>query len=77
MISYEPLWNTLKAKNLSQYKLINNYRISAGQLSRLRSNNYVSTHTIDVLCQILHCRVEDIMVYVNDEEVVKNNSSNV
>lgn len=64
MISYTPLWNTLKQKGITQYQLIKNYHMSAGQLSRLRSNNNVSTHTIDVLCDILDCKVEDIMIHV-------------
>ena len=63
MISYEPLWNTLQKKNISQYQLIKKYGFSSGQLSRLRNNNYVSTHTVEVLCDILDCKVEDIMVY--------------
>jgi len=66
MISYEPLWTTLKAKNISQYQLIHKYNISAGQLSRLRSNANVSTHTLDVLCTILDCRLEDIAVFIKD-----------
>lgn len=66
MISYEPLWTTLKAKNISQYQLIHKYNISAGQLSRLRSNANVSTHTLDVLCAILDCRLEDIAVFIKD-----------
>ena len=63
MISYEPLWNTLKEKNVSQYQLINVYGVSAGQLSRLRANNHVSTHTLDRLCEILDCNLEDIATY--------------
>lgn len=63
MISYEPLWVTLKEKGISQYQLINKHHISAGQLSRLRANANVSTHTLDMLCEILDCRLEDIAVY--------------
>ena len=66
MISYEPLWNTLKCKNISQYQLINKYGVSAGQLSRLRSNNHVSTHTLDRLCEILDCNLEDVATYQKD-----------
>ena len=66
MISYEPLWNTLKCKNISQYQLINKYGVSAGQLSRLRSNNHVSTHTLDRLCEILDCNLEDVAAYQKD-----------
>lgn len=63
MISYEPLWNTLKRKNVSQYQLINKYGVSAGQLSRMRANNHVSTHTLERLCEILDCNLEDIATY--------------
>ncbi len=66
MISYEPLWTTLKDKNISQYQLIHKYNISAGQLSRLRSNANVSTHTLNTLCNILDCRLEDIAVFIKD-----------
>lgn len=63
MISYNPFWNTLKKKNITQYQLINVYGVSAGQLSRLRTNNHISTHTIERLCEILDCNVEDIVEY--------------
>ena len=66
MISYEPLWKTLKKKNITQYKLIKDYGIDNAQLHRLRSNAVVKTVTINRLCQILDCRVEDIMEYVKD-----------
>ncbi len=64
MISYEKLWETMKEKNISQYKLINEYHISAGQLSRLRANSHVSTHTLDLLCDILDCNIEDIVTHI-------------
>lgn len=63
VISYNKLWETMSKKGITQYSLIKNYHVSAGQLSRLRSNSYVSTHTIDMLCEILDCNVEDIMTY--------------
>lgn len=63
MISYDRLWETMKKKNVTQYRLIRYYGISAGQLGRLRKNMYVSTHTIDVLCDILNCSVEEVMEY--------------
>lgn len=68
MISYEPFWNTLDKKGITQYQLINQYHISAGQLSRMRANANISTHTIDVLCEILDCPVEDILKYVKKSE---------
>lgn len=66
MILYKRLWETMKKKNISQYRLLHYYRFSSGQLDRLRKNSPVSTHTIDMLCQILDCQVEDIMEYRSD-----------
>ena len=66
MISYDPLWKTLKEKNISQYKLIKDFGVDNAQLHRLKNNAVVKTVTIDRLCQILDCRVEDIMEYVKD-----------
>ena len=68
MITYDKLWETMKKKDVSQYKLIKDYGISAGQLSRLRANVHISTHTIDMLCSILKCNVEDILTYYPDED---------
>ncbi len=66
MIKYDRLWTTLKEKNISQYKLIKDYGIDKSQLQRLRDNAIVKTMIINRLCQILDCRVEDIMEYVPD-----------
>lgn len=68
MITYDKLWKTLKAKGISQYKLINDYHISAGQLTRLRQNSNVNTHTLDMLCKILDCKLEDIAEYIPDAD---------
>ena len=68
MITFEPLWNTLKEKGISQYKLIKEYKISTGQLDRLRKNGNVSTYTLNQLCKILQCKLEDIAIYTDDEE---------
>ena len=61
MITYDRLWETMKKKNISQYHLIHYCNISSSQINRLKKNNYVSTHTIERLCYILQCQVEDIM----------------
>ncbi len=65
MIVYDKLWDTLKEKNISQYKLIKQYGISTGQLDRLRKNDNVSSFTLDKLCTILHCRLEDIAEFID------------
>ncbi len=66
MITYDKLWETMKKKGVSQYTLIKEYRISPGQITRLKRNESVSTHTIEMFCKILKCDVEDIMTYKED-----------
>jgi len=68
MITYEKLYETLKAKGITTYKLEKEYGISKGQLDRLKKNASVTMHTIDMLCEILDCRVEDIMTYHKNEK---------
>ena len=67
MINYEPFWDTLKNKNITTYKLTKYHGISNGTLYRMRRNKALSTQTINDLCKILDCRVEDILVYVDEE----------
>ena len=66
MIKYDRLWETMRKRGISQYKLIREYHISPGQLDRLRKNSNISTFTLDQLCRILQCQPEDILEYVED-----------
>ena len=75
MISYNRLWETLEKRKISQYRLIKEFGLSSGQMSRLKKNTYVSTHTLETLCRILDCRIEEVMeVSFEDEE--KENKAN-
>ncbi len=67
MISYDNLWVVMKDRGISQYALIKQYHISPGQITRLKRNESVSTHTIDTFCRILNCEVGDIMKYLPDQ----------
>ena len=67
MISYEPLYKTMKEKNISTYKLINTYNISRSLIDRLKHNKPISTVTLNDLCTILDCPVEGVLLYVKDD----------
>ena len=67
VISYDNLWNIMKERGITQYALIKQYNVSPGQITRLKRNESVSTHTIEMFCKILHCDVSDIMKYIPDE----------
>jgi DNA-binding Xre family transcriptional regulator len=66
MITYKPFYETIKRKNITTYKLINQYGISRSLLDRLKHNKPISTVTLNDLCTFLDCRVEDILVYKKD-----------
>lgn len=66
MIIYDPFWKTLKQRGESTYTLINKYGISSATIDRIRKGNGISTQKLNDLCQILRCRVEDIIEYVEE-----------
>lgn len=67
MIVFDRLWETMKFRGISQYRLIKEFHFSTGQLDRLRKNQNVNTYTLNQLCRILDCQVNDIMEYREDE----------
>ena len=58
----------MKEKGITQYALINHFKISPGQITRLKRNESVSIHTIEMFCKILNCQVGDIVTYIPDED---------
>ena len=64
MIVYEPFWNTLKASGEATYTLIVKHHLSSSTIDKLRKNKPLNTTTINDLCRILDCTVEQIMQYV-------------
>ena len=67
MIVFDPLWDTMKRKKISQYALIRDYGISTGTLDALRKNRSVTLHTVNELCRILQCDVSDVIRYVPED----------
>lgn len=57
----------MKERGITQYALIKTFGMSPAQITRLKRNESVSTHTIEMICRILECRVEDIMEYIKDQ----------
>ena len=67
MISYAPLWETMKRKNATTYTLQVKGEISSSTVRRLKANESVSTNTLDALCRILDCELDHIIAYLPDE----------
>lgn len=64
LIVYSPFWNTLKKSSESTYTLINRYHVSSATIDKLRKNKPVNTTTLNDLCRILNCEIQDICKYV-------------
>ena len=64
MISYAAFGDTLQESQKSTYTLIKNHHISSSTLDKLRKNRPLNTTTINDLCRILNCRVQDVMEYI-------------
>ena len=67
MISYQPFYETLLKKGVTEYQLIFKQGLSANTLHRMKHGEAISTKTLDVLCEILRCKVEEIIEYIPDE----------
>lgn len=71
MITYEPLWTTLQQKGITKYQLIYHWGISSNTFRRMSHNEAISSNTLNELCLILGCQVQDVMKFVTTEEELK------
>ena len=67
MITFNRLWKTMDKKGITQYDLYTHHNVNRSQINRLRHNQNVEVNTIDRLCNILQCNVEDIMEHIPDD----------
>lgn len=69
MISYQPFFETLYRKNVTEYALIFKHGIPANTIHRIKHGETITTKTLDTLCSILDCKVSDILEYVPPEDI--------
>lgn len=67
MISYAPLWETMKKQSATTYTLQVKGQISSSTIRRMKAGDSVSTNTLDALCKILHCTINDIIEFIPEE----------
>lgn len=67
MILFDKLWQTMQERGITQYDLYTKYNMNKAQLHRLRHNQNIETNTLDRLCNILDCNIEDIMTHIKDD----------
>ena len=68
MIVFDKLWETMKRKGVSTYKLREECGIDSKTVRRLRANENIETKTIDKLCGFLECGISDIAEYIENGE---------
>lgn len=66
MITYEPFFETLKRKGITTYKLINDYGFSKGTLDSLKQNKNITMETLNYICNLLECEIDDVIKYTRD-----------
>lgn len=66
MISYKRLWSTMEEKGVTTYTLQTKGEISSSTIRRLKAGESVSTNTLNALCRILNCTLNDIAEYIPD-----------
>ena len=72
MMSFTPLWKTIKDRNISVYALIYKHKVSRSTIDKLKHDRNVTLATVERLCEILDCRVEDIVVYQKNKSDTEN-----
>ena len=69
MIVFDRLWETMRQKGITKYALREKYDIEQRTLKRLQANGNVETKTLDKLCEILDCPLEDIATYIKNTDI--------
>ena len=64
MVSYKPLWETMKEKNITTYTLIYKYNLNPRTINNLKHDRGITVDTLEKLCKILDCTPNDIITFV-------------
>ena len=64
MFSYKPLLRLLVEKEITKTQLREATGISMNTLAKISKNEYISMSTLDSICQFLHCKVEDVIEFI-------------
>ena len=70
MINHDVLWETMKARNITKYRLIHYHGFSHVFFSRLKKGLPSSTYNLDRLCSVLNCRIQDVVTIIPNKEIV-------
>ena len=68
MLSYAPLWATMEEKGVTTYTLINKHGINPRTINNLKHDKSITMHTLERLCEILSCKPNDVVEFLNKKE---------
>ena len=68
MIVFDKLWQTMKDKGFSTYRLRESCGIDSKTVRRLKATDNIESKTLNKLCSALDCKIEDIMEYIPDKD---------
>lgn len=68
MVSYEPLWCTMKEKGVTTYTLIEKHGVHSKTVYNLKHNKHITTSTLERLCEILYCTPNDVLEFIKNTE---------
>lgn len=74
MIDFSPFWKMMSIRGISTYDLEYTYELNPAEISRLKNNHNFTLSTLNHYCEIFHCRLEDIVVYVDEVTYRSENS---
>lgn len=66
MICFDRLWKVMEQKNITTYRLREQCGIDSKTIRRLKANENMETKTLNKLCSVLDCKLEDIAEYIPD-----------
>lgn len=69
-VSYKKLFHMLIDRNMTAAELQKEAGYSANISTRMRRDEYVSLDSIEKICRVLNCKVDDIVEFVPDEDKV-------
>ncbi|MEG2348471.1 MAG: helix-turn-helix transcriptional regulator [Clostridia bacterium] len=65
-ISYKPLFRQMLERDMKKMDLLKTVNISTSTLSKLGKNQPVKLEMLMKICETLHCRIEDVVEFVED-----------
>lgn len=66
MIRFDKLWKTMEQRKVTTYQLREQGGIDSKTIRRLKANDNMETKTLNKLCSVLHCKLEDIAEFIED-----------